>query len=105
MPDSENRRFGGWINLRPFPGVAVSEAVHDILERIQRLPAVERLLLEDYLAKQGEAQCQREGEEARRLARQKGGGNGAAPDAGGSVNLATQYWHGKGRLAVRRTPC
>jgi len=57
---------------RPFRGIAVSEAVHDILDRIQRLPAEERLLLEDYLAQQAEAEWQREAGEARRLARQKG---------------------------------
>jgi hypothetical protein len=50
----------------------VSEAVHDILERIQRLPAEDRLLLEECLAEQAEAEWQREAEEARRLARQKG---------------------------------
>jgi hypothetical protein len=50
----------------------VSEAVHEILERIQRLSAADRLLLEDYLAKEAEAEWQREAEEARRLARQKG---------------------------------
>jgi len=50
----------------------VSEAVQEILERIGRLPAADRLLLEDYLAQQAEAEWQREAEEARRLARQKG---------------------------------
>ncbi len=50
----------------------MSEAVHEILERIQRLPADDRLLLEDQLALQAEAEWQREAEEARRLARQKG---------------------------------
>jgi hypothetical protein len=50
----------------------VSEAVHEILQRIQQLPAADRMLLEDYLAKQAEAEWQLEAEEARRLARQKG---------------------------------
>jgi hypothetical protein len=50
----------------------VSEAVRDILERIQHLPAAERLALEDLLAQQAEAEWQREAKEARRLARQKG---------------------------------
>jgi pimeloyl-CoA synthetase len=50
----------------------VSEAVQDILERIQRLPAEDRLVLEDLLAQQEEAEWQREAEIARRLARQKG---------------------------------
>lgn len=53
-------------------GVAVSEAVHEILERIQSLPADERLLLEDQLAQQAETEWRREAEEARRLAREKG---------------------------------
>ena len=50
----------------------MSEAVHEILDRIQRLPREERLLLEDHLAQQAEAEWQREVEEARRLAREKG---------------------------------
>jgi len=50
----------------------VSEAVHEILERIERLPVEDRLLLEDYLAQQAEAEWRREAEEARKLARQKG---------------------------------
>ena len=50
----------------------MSEAVQDILDRIQRLPAEDRLLLEDYLAQQAEAEWQHEAGEARRLARQKG---------------------------------
>ena len=50
----------------------MSEAVHEILNRIQQLPAEDRLLLEDYLAQQMEAEWQREAEEARQLARQKG---------------------------------
>lgn len=50
----------------------MSEAVHEILERIQRLPAEDRLLLEDHLAQQAEAEWRREAEEARRLARQRG---------------------------------
>jgi hypothetical protein len=50
----------------------VSEAVHEILDRIDHLPPGERLELEDLLAQQAEAEWQREAEEARRLARQKG---------------------------------
>jgi ABC-type taurine transport system substrate-binding protein len=50
----------------------VSEAVHEIIERIQQLPAEDRLLLEQYLAHQAEAEWQREAEEARTLARLKG---------------------------------
>jgi hypothetical protein len=50
----------------------VSEAVREILERIQHLPATDRLELQDVLAQQAEDEWQREAEEARRLARQKG---------------------------------
>jgi hypothetical protein len=50
----------------------VSEAVREILERIQHLPATDRLELQDVLAQQAEGEWQREAEEARRLARQKG---------------------------------
>jgi|GEM_PF-1372506 len=50
----------------------MSEAVQEILERIQRLPVADRLLLEDYLAKQSEAEWLREAEEARRWARLEG---------------------------------
>ena len=50
----------------------MSEAVHEILERIERLPAKERLQLEEHLAQQAEAEWQREAQEARRLAREKG---------------------------------
>ncbi len=50
----------------------MSEAVHEILDRIQRLPAADRLLLEDCLAGQAEVEWQREAEEARRLAGEQG---------------------------------
>jgi hypothetical protein len=50
----------------------MSEAVHEILERIQRLPEKDRLLLEEHLAEQAEAEWKRAAEEARWLARQKG---------------------------------
>jgi hypothetical protein len=53
-------------------GVGVSEAVQEILERIQLLPAEDRLLPEEHLAEQAEPEWQSEAEEARRLARQKG---------------------------------
>ena len=55
----------------------MSEAVHEILERIQRLPAEDRLLLEDQLTQQAEAEWQREAEVARQLACQKGIDQGA----------------------------
>ena len=50
----------------------MSDAVHEILESIQRLPAEDRLLLEDHLAQQAEAEWQRGADEARKLARLKG---------------------------------
>ena len=50
----------------------MSEAVHEILERIQRLPTEDRLVLEDYLAQQAEAEWQREAEEARLRAHHMG---------------------------------
>jgi hypothetical protein len=50
----------------------VSEAVREILERIQQLPAADRLELQDLLAQLAEAKWEREAEEARRLACQKG---------------------------------
>ncbi len=56
----------------PFRGVAVSEAVHEILERIQRLPAADRLVLDEYLDQQAEAEWRRAANEARLLAREKG---------------------------------
>ena len=45
---------------------------HGILDRIQRLRAQDRLLLEDYRAQQAEAEWRREAEEGRKLARLKG---------------------------------
>ena len=51
---------------------AVSEAVHEILGRIEQLPPAERLELEEVLAQQAEAEWQHEAEEARRLALHKG---------------------------------
>ena len=51
---------------------AVSEAVQEILERIEQLPPAERLELEEVLARQAEAEWQHEAEEARRLALHKG---------------------------------
>ncbi len=50
----------------------MSEAVLEILERIKRLPAEDRLLLDEYLAEEAESEWQDEAAEARRLARQKG---------------------------------
>jgi hypothetical protein len=50
----------------------MSEAVQEILQSIQLLPAEDRLELEQHLAQMAEAEWQREAEDARRLARQKG---------------------------------
>jgi len=50
----------------------MSEAVQEILQSIQQLPAEERLELEEHLNLLAEAEWKREAEEARRLARQKG---------------------------------
>ena len=59
-------------SFHPARGVAVSEAVHKILDRIDHLPPAERLELEGLLAQQAEAEWQSEAEVARRFARQKG---------------------------------
>ncbi len=50
----------------------MSDAVQEILQRIQQLPEEDRLLLEQHLVQGAEAEWKREAEEARRLARQKG---------------------------------
>lgn len=50
----------------------MSEAVKEILQRIQRLPEEDHLELEEHFAKLAEAEWQRETEEARRIARQQG---------------------------------
>jgi uncharacterized membrane protein len=50
----------------------MSEAVQEILQRIQELPEEDRMVLEQHLAQRAEAEWKREAEEARRVARQKG---------------------------------
>ena len=50
----------------------MSEAVLQILQRIQQLPLEERLALQEHLAIAAETEWNREAEEARRLARHKG---------------------------------
>ena len=55
-----------------FRGGTVSEAVREIIERIERLPADDRFLLEEHLARNAEAEWQRAAEVARLLARNKG---------------------------------
>ena len=50
----------------------MSEAVQEILQRIQQLPQEDRLLLEERLAQLAEDEWQRAAEEARQLARRQG---------------------------------
>jgi len=50
----------------------MSEAVLDILHRIQELPEHDRMLLQEHLAREAEAEWRREADEARRIAREKG---------------------------------
>lgn len=50
----------------------MSEAVKEILQRIQQLPEEDHLELEEHFAMLAEAEWQREAEEARRIARQQG---------------------------------
>ena len=47
-------------------------AVQEILERIQQLPAEDRVLLEERLAELAETEWKREAEQARRIARERG---------------------------------
>ncbi len=49
----------------------MSEAVYDILQRIQELPEEDRLLLAARLAELDEAEWKREAENARRIAREQ----------------------------------
>jgi hypothetical protein len=53
-------------------GIAMSQAVLEILDRIRHLPEEDRLVLDEQLALLAEADWQKEAAEARRLARQKG---------------------------------
>jgi hypothetical protein len=50
----------------------MSEAVHEILHRIEQLPEEDRLLLDERLAEMAEAEWKREAESARRIARERG---------------------------------
>ena len=50
----------------------MSEAVYEILQRIQELPEEDRLLLEERLAELDEAEWKREAEQARQIARERG---------------------------------
>jgi len=51
---------------------AVSEAIQEILDRIERLPEEDRLLLEEELAHRAEAEWKEAAQEARRIARERG---------------------------------
>jgi ABC-type taurine transport system substrate-binding protein len=50
----------------------MSQSVKEILERIEHLPAAERMELEEILAENAEAEWLREAERVRKLARLKG---------------------------------
>ena len=50
----------------------MSEAVREILHRIEQLPEEDRLILEERLAELAEAEWKREAEHARRIARERG---------------------------------
>jgi hypothetical protein len=50
----------------------MSEAVYEILQRIQELPEEDRLLLAARLAELDESEWKREAENARRIAREQG---------------------------------
>jgi hypothetical protein len=50
----------------------MSNAVQEILERIEQLPEEDRLVLEERLAEITEADWKREAESARRIARERG---------------------------------
>jgi len=50
----------------------MSEAVREILQRIEQLPEEDRLVLEERLTEIAEADWKREAENARRIARERG---------------------------------
>ena len=50
----------------------MSEAVREILHRIEQLPQEDRLLLEERLTEIAEDEWKREAEDARRIARERG---------------------------------
>jgi hypothetical protein len=53
-------------------GTDMSEAVQEILQRIEQLPADDRLILEERLAEIAEADWKYQAESARRIARERG---------------------------------
>jgi hypothetical protein len=50
----------------------MSEAVLEILHRIEQLPEEDRLVLDERLAEMAEAEWKREAESARQIARERG---------------------------------
>lgn len=50
----------------------MSEAVQEVLQRIEQLPEEDRLVLEERLAEWAEAEWKREAESARQVARERG---------------------------------
>jgi hypothetical protein len=50
----------------------MSEAIREILHRIEQLPEEDRWLLEERLNEMAEAEWKREAEHARRIARERG---------------------------------
>jgi hypothetical protein len=50
----------------------LSEAVREILDRIEQLPEEDRFVLEERLAELAEAEWKREAEHAQQIARQRG---------------------------------
>jgi hypothetical protein len=50
----------------------MSEALREILHRIEQLPDEDRLILEERLTEIAEAEWKREAEDARQLARERG---------------------------------
>ncbi|MFI5455777.1 MAG: hypothetical protein ACHRXM_10035 [Isosphaerales bacterium] len=50
----------------------MSEAVREIIHRIEQLPEEDRLLLEERLAEFAEVEWKREAKDARRIARERG---------------------------------
>ena len=66
----------------------MSQAVLEILDRIQHLPAEDRVVLDEQLARLAEDEWQREAEEARRQAKLKGIDQAAIDQAVEAVRYA-----------------
>jgi hypothetical protein len=50
----------------------MSDAVRELLQRIEQLPEEDRLILEERLAELAETEWKREAEQARQIARERG---------------------------------